>query len=151
MASFCRSWRIWRFTSASRWYTSAFFPEELFSGAATALQPRDGIQIAGQLFLHPRYAILIELLGYRQGLHIRQSRIQHLSFLFPHIEDGALLCQAGQRILRASEKRRHVLRRSNVVIPQEIELLPVSLRLCCGLPELGRHAGRILPLPSLAQ
>ena len=24
IASFCRSWRIWRFTSASRWYTSAF-------------------------------------------------------------------------------------------------------------------------------
>ena len=115
------------------------------------LQGGDCFQVLGELCLHPRQAVLIELPGRGQGLRVRQGCVQPLPPLFPHIEDGALLGQAGQHFLCAGEEGRHVIGAGDAVLPQEGELRPVSFGFHHLLPEAGRYAGWILPLPDLPQ
>ena len=107
----------------------------------------------GQQILQGRAGqpVLVERLGRGQGLHVRQGCVQLPALLLPHVEDGSLLHQVGQRFLRAGLERRHIPLGGNAVLPKEVKLFPVSLRFHHLLTELGRHPGRIPPLPDLAQ
>ena len=87
----------------------------------------------------------------RDSLRIGEGVVERPPLLLPHVEDGALLHQAGQRFLCADMDGLQALCRGNALRPQEGELFLVALELHDLLPEMGRHLRRILPLPGLAQ
>ena len=86
-----------------------------------------------------------------QGRDVRQSGVKRPVPLLPHIEDGTLLHQVGQHLLCAGGEGRHIRLGRDVVVPKEGKLFPVLLKAHDLLPELGRHAGRVLPLTGLSE
>ena len=127
------------------------FLNQPFSGDAALLQGGHSVHVLGKLRLHAGQSGLIELFDRGQGLRIRQSGVKRPAPLPPHIEDGALLHQVGQRLLCAGGEGRHVRPGRDAVVPEEGKLFPVLLKAHDLLPELGRHAGWVLPLADLPQ
>ena len=71
--------------------------------------------------------------------------------LFPHIEDGTLLDEFGQRFRCAGLKGIHIRLGDDLIFPQKVELCAVLLKAHDLPPKMRRHAGRVLPLPDLTQ
>ena len=74
-----------------------------------------------------------------------------MPFLFPHIEDGTLLDEFGQRFLCAGPEGIHIRLGDDLIFPQKVKLCAVLLKAHDLPPKMRRHAGRVLPLPDLTQ
>ena len=127
------------------------FRHELLPMDPTLLQRGDGVHVAGEGFLHAGHAGLIAVLCRGEGLRVGEGVVECPPFLLPHVEDGALLVEAGQRFLCAGADGLQVLCRGDAMRPQEGELFLVALKLHDLPPEMGRHLRRVLPLPDLTQ
>ena len=78
-----------------------FFLREFPFRDAALFQQRNSVHVLRALVLHTGDAVLVKFLCRGEGLHIGKGIIKLFPFLLPHIEDGALFHQAGQRFLRA--------------------------------------------------
>ena len=124
----------------------SLFCHKPIRGDTTLLQNRSSLHVPEKFRFHAGQPFLVERLGLGQCRCVCQGGVQLLPFLLFHIEDGALLGQAGQRFLCADLKCGYILLRGNTVFPEKCKLLPIMLGVHDVLFHLRCHPGRILPL-----